>query len=101
MTAQRDHRLTVDSLGSPFSPLKANGAYEFNAPAPGHAELLGNQRYEVESHRLPPRVENRYEKSEESRRDTSFTALMAHCNIPDRGDEFPVPKIPKPYETRL
>ena len=99
MSAQRDHRRTVDSLGSPFSPFKANGAYEYNAPATGHAELLGSQRYEAEAPRS--RKEGAYEMSDESRRDTSFTALMQHCNIPDRGDEFPVPEIPKPYETRL
>ena len=32
---------------------------------------------------------------------SQLTTLMANCNIPDRGDEFPVPKVPKPYETRL
>ena len=108
MSAQRDHRRTVDSLGSPFPPSKANGAYEYNAPAAGPAEgpVLGSQRYEAQpsqpskTARSKFREEN-YGQSEESKRDTSFTALMQHCNIPDRGDEFPVPKIPKPYETRL
>ena len=108
MTAQRR---TVDSLGSPYhSPLKANGACEYNSPAPEPAELLGSQRYEVEDqpsrpvyHEAPP-SRPVYHKEQPSNRDTSFTALMAHCNIPDQGDEFPVPKVPqvpKPYETRL
>ena len=33
-----------------------------------------------------------------SKRDTSFTALMEHCNIPDAGDPYPVPKIPEQYK---
>lgn len=98
MATQR-RQPTVDALGSPYaSPQQAT--YDYADPA----ETLGNQRYEVATQpRSKKERKPGYEDSDESKRDTSFTALMAHCNIPDNGDEFPVPRvpqIPKPYETR-
>lgn len=40
----------------------------------------------------------RYEGAS-NKRDTSFTALMEHCNIPDSGDPYPtVPPVPSHYK---
>jgi hypothetical protein len=39
---------------------------------------------------------SKYE-ADSGKRDTSFTALMEHCKIPDSGDPYPVPKLPDHY----
>jgi hypothetical protein len=93
---------TVSALGSPYkSPLKVNDFRQSQSATVHNPEVLGAQRYEADSAPLqrPPPV--RHEMEDSSKRDTSFTALMQHCNIPDRGDEFPVPRIPKAYEPRM
>jgi hypothetical protein len=100
MTTHR-RQPTVDQLGSPYvTPQKAT--YDYVSPIEP-SETLGSERYDAPLQPRSKKENQRYEDSEENKRDTSFTALMAHCNIPDRGDEFPVPRVPdihKPYETR-
>jgi hypothetical protein len=36
----------------------------------------------------------------EDKRDTTFTQMMAYCNMPDKGDSFPVPKVPEQYNSK-
>jgi hypothetical protein len=52
-------------------------------------EVLTPQRYEVEAHGI----------QEATKRDTTFTTLLKHCNIPDSGDPYPnVPPVPTQYK---
>jgi hypothetical protein len=102
-------------LTSPFvSPLRADVVPRYDNPAPRDpsprptrpassvydqsrrtsfaiSELEGSgPEYSTSSHQ-------RYDP-DPSKRDTSFTALMEHCGIPDSGNHFPVPKIPEQYK---
>lgn len=47
----------------------------------------------------PTLSQQRYD-NDQGKRDTSFTALMEHCNIPDSGDPYPVPRIPEQYRRK-
>lgn len=59
---------------------RASSHYEYPV-----GETLTPQRYEGDA----------------NKRDTSFTALMEHCNIPDSGDPYPtVPTIPEQYKRK-
>lgn len=93
------------AFGSPFKtpPKPQHDDYNYNDPS-YDMETLAPQRYNGPVNKGKQRE---VEPEHDSNRDTSFTTMLEHCRIPDRGDEFPVPKLPKqyqgrmPYETRI
>ena len=92
-------------FGSPFRTPQRPGQDDYNYNDPTYdMETLTPRRYDAAVDKGKGKA---VQSEHDSNRDTSFTAMLEHCKIPDSGDAYPVPRVPqqyqptKPYETRL
>lgn len=108
-TNMTNHQNHDERFGSPFkSPIRADGVPRYDNPARSGRPVELEARpassiYDAKSR--PVSSLYHYDRdpqpqqphADPNKRDTSFTALMQHCGVPDAGDPYPVPKIPDQY----